>query len=88
MKMGQEWEAWAEIIPCGARVHLRGKTAAHYQEGVRKVVFMVQTEQTGLSSSLLLLSSACTLCPASLLERFCRSEEQRFLKVIGFYHWK
>lgn len=58
MKMCQEWEAWTEIIPCGARVHLRGKTAAHYQEGVRKVVFMVPTEQTGLSTSLLLLLPA------------------------------
>lgn len=90
MKMCQEWEAWAEIIPCGARVHLRGKTAAHYQEGVRKVVFMVQTEQTGLSTSLLLLSNASILCVLPLCwNAFAGSEaEQRFLKERVFYHLK
>lgn len=65
MKMGQEWVAWAEAIPCGARVHLRVKTAAHYKEGVRKAVFIVRTEQTGLSTSLL-LSSACSTCSTSI----------------------
>lgn len=91
MKVCQEWEAWAEIIPCGARVHLRGKTGAHYQEGVRKVVFMVQTEQTSLSTSLLLLlSSACILCLLPpCWNAFAGSEvEQRFLKERIFYNLK
>lgn len=65
MKMGQEWEAWTEAIPCGARVHLGVKTAAHYKEGVRKAGFIVRTEQTGLSTSLL-LSSACSTCSTNI----------------------
>ena len=65
MKMGQEWVAWAEAILCGARVHLRVKTAAHYKDGVRKAVFIVRTEQTGLSTSVL-LSSACAAGATSI----------------------
>lgn len=53
MKMGQEWEAWTEAIPRGARIHLRFKAAAHYKEGVRKAGFVVRTKQTGLSTRLL-----------------------------------
>lgn len=72
MKMGQEWEAWAETIPCGARVHLRGKTAAHYQEGVRKLFSWSKLSKLAFppaSSSSALPASYVSCLPAGMLLR-------------------
>lgn len=62
MKMGQEWEAWAEAIPCGARVHLRVKAAAHYKEGVEGLFALSELSKLAFPLG---CSSALPVAPAA-----------------------
>lgn len=62
MKMGQEWEVWAEAIPSGARVHLRVKTAAHYKEGVERLFSLSELSELAFP---LVSSSAAPVAPAA-----------------------
>lgn len=79
MKMGQEWEAWTEAIPRGARIHLRFKAAAHYKEGVRKAGFVVRTKQTGLSTRL--LGRAYSTCSTGAFDMYCLPSWNAFLPL-------
>lgn len=62
MEMGQEWEARAAAIPCGARVHLRVKAAAHYKEGVERLFSLSELSKLAFP---LVSSSAAPAAPAA-----------------------